>query len=67
MEQRCPYHIDHERRIENLEQECKTMKEKIGSPAVTVAIISLIGVLFSATSAFAAVIAAPVLRAWLGV
>jgi hypothetical protein len=71
----CPYHVDHAHRIEGCEksisvlnQECEGMKEKIGSPAIAVAVIGLIGVLFTASAAFAGVVAAPVvqgvLRGW---
>lgn len=63
----CPYHIDHENRIKNLETEQKAMKDQIKSPAVLVAFISLLGVCVTAVSSFAAVVLGPVIRAYLGV
>lgn len=70
MSSQCPYHKDHETRIENLEEEQKehrkeisAMEKRIGSPALAVAIISFLGVCVTASAAFAGVIAAPVIQA----
>jgi hypothetical protein len=42
------------------------LMEKIGSPAVTVAIIGVLGTMFSGCCAFLGVVFAPVVKAWLG-
>lgn len=41
--------------------------EKIGSPAVTVAIIGVVGTMFSGFCAFLGVVLAPIVKAWLGI
>lgn len=70
----CPHgaHIDHETRIGRCEDDIKTikeaqvaMKEKIGSPAVAVAVISFFGVCVTSVASFAAVVLSPVLTAML--
>ena len=67
MAEPCIYHVDHETRIKNLEATMKEVETKLGNPAVTVAIIGVIGTLVSGCCAFAGVVMAPVIRAWLGV
>lgn len=64
---RCPYHIDHDTRIKNLESEQKDMKAHLSSPQITVALIGLIGIFLTAITSFAGVVFAPIVRAWLGV
>ncbi len=70
----CPYHIDHENRLESVETEIKLlkeedakMKEKMGSPVIAVAVISFLGVCVTASASVAAVILAPAVRVWLGI
>jgi hypothetical protein len=62
----CPYHADHETRISRLEATMEKIMEKIGSPAVTVAIIGVLGTMFSGCCAFLGVVMAPVVKSWLG-
>lgn len=63
MSEKCPYHTDHENRIERLEDEMKEVQKNQKSPAVTVALIGLIGTAFSGVSAFCGVIAVSYLKA----
>lgn len=70
----CPYHIDVDNRlrgceedIELLKKEDAVMKDRIGNPQVTIALISFFGVCITAMTSFAAVVFAPIIRAWLGV
>ncbi len=74
MAEMCPYHLEHETRLKNLEkgvealeEEDVKMKERIGNPAIWVALVSFMGVCVTASASFAAVILAPVLRVWLGI
>lgn len=70
----CVYHIDVDNRlrecesdIELLKKEDAMIKDRLGNPAVTVALISCIGVCVTAVTSFIAVVFAPAIRAWLGV
>ena len=71
MSDNCPFHIDHETRIKNLETEVKEMKAAISNPAVMVGFISLIGVCITALTTLIGTILAPIavpaIRAFLGV
>lgn len=67
MADQCPYHADHETRISRLEATMEKIMEKIGSPAVTVAIIGVVGTMFSGFCAFLGVVLAPIVKAWLGI
>ena len=70
----CPEHSGHSVRLNAIEEEIAAlkeedarMKEKIGSPAIWVALISFVGVCVTATTSFLAVVLAPMIRAYLGV
>ncbi len=67
MASNCPYHIDHETRIKNLEASVTDMEKQLGNPAIWVALISVCGSVLTAGMAFAGVVLAPIVRAWLGV
>lgn len=55
-ETKCPYHADHENRIERLEGEVKELQKNQTSPAIYVAIFSLIGTFVSTVGAFCGVV-----------
>jgi len=63
----CPYHIDHDTRIKRLEEAVTDMEKQISNPAVWVALVSVCGSVLTAGMAFAGVVLAPIVRAWLGV
>ena len=62
----CVNHTDHENRIRRLEAGMDKLFERVGSPAVTVAVIGVFGTFFSGLCAMVGVIVAPAVRAWLG-
>ena len=66
-EKDCPFHVDHASRIVRLESEMKEVKAMVKNPAVTVAVITVLGGMFTGLMAFMGVVLGPVLRAWLGV
>lgn len=43
----CPYHVDHSNRLKRLEDDVDEIKRTQKSPALTVAIISLLGTLMA--------------------
>jgi hypothetical protein len=53
----CPYHADHENRINRLEDEMKDVKSKQSSPALWVALFGFVGTLVSTLGAFCGVVA----------
>ena len=71
----CPHgaHVDHENRIKACESGLLSVQNKleetqkmIKNPTVTVALISVAGVIFSGTMAFLGVVFGPILKAYLG-
>jgi len=58
---------EHEHRISLLEKQMSEVKNMLKNPAVTVAIITAFGAMFTGFMAFAGVVLGPVVRAWLGV
>lgn len=63
---KCVHHVDHENRIKNLEGDMKEVQNKLGNPAVAVAVVGLVGTFLSGTMAFLGVVMAPVISKWLG-
>lgn len=71
MSRECPWHTDHETRIKRLEKEVKevfievkNMKEKQKSPAVTVAIIGLIGTGMATVGSITGVVITGLFKSW---
>ena len=52
----CKYHADHENRITRLEHDMEEIKKDNKKQSITVAAISLIGVIITAMSSFAGVV-----------
>lgn len=52
----CKYHRDHENRITRLEHDMEEIKKDNKKQSITVATISLIGVIITAMSSFAGVV-----------
>ncbi len=46
-ESKCPYHVDHENRIERLEGQMDRLQETVKDPRVYVAVFSLIATIVS--------------------
>lgn len=67
MSDHCPEHSGNCVRIDNLEERMDRIETKVGNPTIVVAVITTMGVMFSSTAAFAGVILAPVIRAYLGI
>lgn len=64
----CLHHISHEQRICRLEEDhektvskIQKLEENMKNPSITLAIISLFGVMISAGAAFAGVVMAPII------
>jgi hypothetical protein len=58
---------EHEHRISVLETQMREVKTMLRNPAVTVAVITVMGGVFTGFMAFLGVVLGPVVRAWLGV
>jgi len=58
---------EHEHRITTLEKQMTEVKNMLKNPAVTVAMITAFGAMFTGFMAFMGVVLGPVVRAWLGV
>ena len=74
MPENCPHHkeidyriAENRRDIDSCRCDIKEIQKMMKSPALMVAVIGLIGTLFSGFMAFLGVVAGPVIRAWLGV
>jgi DNA-binding FrmR family transcriptional regulator len=61
-EQKCPYHYDHENRIERLEGDMKEVLSALSNQKIWVAIIGLIATTVSAAGAALGVIIAAYLK-----
>jgi len=48
----CKYHVDHENRIERLEKKVENLEEKQKDPRWFMAVLGLVGVVFSTIGSF---------------
>ena len=67
MPDNCMHHKEHEYRIASNSKDIKELQNTMKNQPLMLAVIGLLGTMFSGCMAFAAVVTAPILRAWLGV
>jgi len=63
MAEKCPYHTDHENRIERLEGEMQEVKKAQTNPALWVALFGVVGTMVSTLGAFCGVVAVAYFKA----
>ena len=63
----CPEHSGNCVKIDSLEGRVRELEAKVGSPMITAAFISMVGVCFSAVTSAVAIVSAPFIRAYLGI